>query len=152
MWDSPHYVRARYIYSFICVQDQKCLSRGFYLACSQVIRLAFTRKREDPLSDFKIECFFCCCCCFSFCFCLCCCVQFVCVCVCGGQLVQEHISLKKKSRGIFVKQASLWSGYLNWTLNNAKIIGGTFVTCTEVNFKGFKNAVHLPAWKRGYIS
>ena len=40
---------------------------------------------------------------------------------------------KKKSRGNFVKQASHKFRYLNWTLNNAKTFGGTFVTCTEVN-------------------
>ena len=36
-----------------------------------------------------------------------------------------------------MKQASHQSRYLNWTLNNAKKFGGTFVTCTEVIYKGF---------------
>ena len=44
---------------------------------------------------------------------------------------------EKKSRGNFVKQASHQSRYLNWSLNNAKIFGGTFVSCTEIDYKGF---------------
>ena len=33
-----------------------------------------------------------------------------------------------------------------------KKFGGTFVTCTKINYTVFKNGLNLPAWKRGYIT
>ena len=42
-----------------------------------------------------------------------------------------------------MKQASHQSRYLNYTLNNAKKFGGTFVTFTEVIYKGFKTDINF---------